>query len=69
MLIQKGTLLVINHSRKGTFEGIAKEDFDTELDEFYPIILASEYVGGMSEDWVAGEAIPCNRKFCQVHVK
>lgn len=69
MLIKKGTLLVIKHSRKGTFEGIAKEDFDTEIDEFYPIILSSDYVGGISENWEAGDVIPCRRSLCQVHVK
>ena len=69
MKIEKGTLLNINHSRKGKFKGIATEDFDAETAEFYPIALAlGQYVRGISTfmEWVEGEEIPCRASLCTI---
>ncbi len=62
MFIEAGTKLTVYDGRKGVFEAIAGDDFDTEKDEFYPIITA-EYVSGMVNDWYPGERIPCRKGF------
>ena len=69
MKIKKGTLCLIKHSRKGTFYGTAKEDFDTEDREFYPIIV-SEIMGvkGLNEEWIEGEEIPCRDSLCEIEI-
>ena len=69
MKVAKGTLLQVNHSRKGKFKGIAEKDFDTDIDEFYPIKLAKgQYVRGLcsGNDWIEGESIPCRNTQCTV---
>jgi len=66
MKVKKGELLEINHTRKGVFKGIAMENFDTEKNEFYPIVLADDLVVGASMDWVKGEKIPCRVSLCSI---
>lgn len=62
MKIQEGDLLNIQHSRKGFFKAIATQDFDTDEEEWYPIVLApDQYVKGMASDWVSGEKISCRK--------
>ena len=66
MQIQKGDLLNIQHRRKGFFKAIATRDFDTDEEEFYPVVLApDQYVKGISldllGDWQSGEKIPCRK--------
>lgn len=71
MKIKKGTLLKVNHSRKGTFEGIAIKDFDTTKEEFYPIALAQKNpIKGISinMEWIEGEEIPCRNSLCKLTV-
>lgn len=65
MLIKAGTKLTVKHSRKGTFEGIAEKDFDTETTEFYPIITL-EYVCGIVNKWLEGERISCRKSLCAI---
>lgn len=65
--VKKGTLLKINHSRKGTFLARAKEDFNLD-DEWYPIVLAVERVDGMNTFWEAGDDIPCRASLCKIEV-
>ncbi len=65
MLIKEGTKLTVRHRRKGTFEGIAMRDFDTETEEFYPI-AAAEIVSDMANEWLQGEEIPCRNTLCVV---
>jgi len=67
MKIKKGELLEINHTRKGVFKGVATEDFDTEKNEFYPIVLAEEIVYRLSTSWLKGEKIPCGKSFCSIN--
>ena len=67
MTIKKGTSLKIQHSRKGTFIGIAKKDFDTE-ETWYPIVLAGDGVEGMNTNWERGEEIPCRKSLCKISV-
>jgi hypothetical protein len=67
MLIKKGQLLNVNHSRKGKFQAVAESDFDTETTEFYPLFLANEqYVRGLVNDWESGEHIPCRSGLCSI---
>lgn len=70
MQIKKGTILKINHSRKGEFLAIVDEDFDTEKTEFYPVSLAEgeKDVRGMNTVWHAGENISCRNSLCTVEV-
>ncbi len=67
MLIQKGTKLLINDIRKGSYLGEAARDFDTEKEEFYPII-AREYVSGMANEWFDGDEIPCRKGLAKISV-
>jgi len=64
MDIQKGSKLVISHSRKGKINCIATDDFNTETTKWYPVV-AAEMVEGRSMDWEEGEKIPCNADFCR----
>ena len=70
MKVNKGTLLDVNHSRKGKFVGIAIRNFDTESETFYPIALAENKVIGamssMNDDWVEGDEIPCRNSLCEI---
>lgn len=65
MNIKKGNVLIIKHSRKGRITVIAERDFDTETEEFYPVVTA-ELVEGISTDWEPGESIPCRGSFCEI---
>lgn len=60
MKVIKGQEFTVKDLRKGTFRAVALQDFDTEVDEFYPV-ATQEYVSGMANDWEAGEQIPCRR--------
>lgn len=60
MFIKKGTKLRVLSRRRGTYEAEAENDFDTELDEFYPVITR-EYVCSLTTEWFPGEHIPCRR--------
>jgi len=66
MLIKKGQKIFVKHKRKGSFNAIAEKDFDTEKDEWYPIILDDDMVDGLNTDWVKGEHIPARRGLCSV---
>ena len=71
MKIKSGSLLEINHERKGRFLAIACADFDTDKEEFYPVAIAeqqTEGVIGLVNEWLPGEEIPCRRSFCNVEV-
>jgi len=68
MKIKKGQMLLVTHSRKGTFKGIAQEDFDTKKEECYPVCVVESYVQGISMGWVEGEEIPCRASLCSVEV-
>jgi len=66
MKIIKGTLLKVNHDRKGIFTGIATEDFDTD-DTFYTIAVAQEKpVEGNVTKWYKGNKIPCRASLCRI---
>lgn len=74
-IIKKGTLLEINHTRKGKFVGIATEDFKLS-DEWYPVAAiankdgAPSAVRGLNPDnvWIAGDEIPCRGTFCKLKI-
>ena len=53
MIINKGTLLVAQHCRQGTFKARALKIFDSDKEEFYPLIL---------EDTTATVLIPTGLK-------
>lgn len=69
MLIKKGTLLNVNHSRKGDFVGFAIQDFDTDTTEFYPIAVAEHKIisgASMFAAWRQGDEVPCRKSLCQI---
>ena len=71
MEIKAGTLLEINHQRKGKFIAIAEQDFDTEKAEFYPVRVAiknKEIVEGLVNEWLLDERIPCRASFCEIKI-
>lgn len=65
MLIKKDQEFTVRHRRKGTFRAKAVRDFDTEKEEFYPVVTC-EYVGGCVNDWIPGEQIPCRKCLCEL---
>jgi len=71
MKIQKGTKLLIKHTRKGTFMAIAASSFDTD-DEWYNVKVADgeDSILGLSAHkyWEAGEDIPCRASLCKIEV-
>lgn len=62
MRVKEGQLVRIFHSRKGLFFAVAVRDFDTEVDEFFPVAVAEGYVYGLSDAWAVGEEIPCKAR-------
>ena len=66
MEIAKDEIVNVHHARKGTFRAIALDAFDTDVDEWFPLAVAEGSVDGMSEDWVAGEKIPCRATMTEV---
>ena len=70
MIIKKGAILDVKHSRSGNWTGIATEDFDTEKDEWYPLALAQEeIVEGMNIFWEKSNDMPARRGLCTVKLK
>lgn len=68
MKIIKGTILKVYHKRKGVFCGKAKRDFDTDKEEFYPIILDEPYLAGMNTEYFKGDDVECRDCLCKVEV-
>lgn len=60
MKIEKGSVVLVCDRRKGKFRAKAQEAFDTEIDEFYPLVTL-DYVSGMTTDWEPGDDIPARR--------
>lgn len=65
MKIKKGEILKITHNRKGTFLAKADRDFDTEKEEFYPVIVLDE-VKGLASIWKKGEYVACRSNHCSI---
>lgn len=63
MKITKGQKLIIKHDRKGKFNAVAKKDFDTEKEEWYPVVVGVDFVEGMASNWIEGEDISCRASF------
>ena len=68
MEIKKGQIVEVEHSRKGYFVAKASSDFDTDVAGFYPLILVTRLVQGMSTSWEEGEEIPCRNSLCKLKV-
>lgn len=69
MKIQKGQLVKVHDCHKGNYIGIARSDFDTEADDWYPVTLAQDKpVCGLQgrAKWFPGEDIPCRRGLSEV---
>ena len=51
-------------------DGIARENFDTETVEFYPINLAQrKEIQGMRRVFAEGEEMPCRNTLCKIKLK
>ena len=69
MIIKKGTVLDVTHSRSGKWRGIAAKNFDTIKDEWYPILLHQEDdVNGLNTDWEKGEEMPARKGLCKIKI-
>lgn len=68
MNITKGQKLLVRHNRKGTFYGMATEDFDSATTEWYPIVIHQDnnIVRGLATDYYPGERIPCRASLCSI---
>lgn len=69
MKIKAGTKLLVKDRRKGDFLGVAEKDFDTEHDEFFPVILDQDYLIGMANVWEMGERVPCRKDISFVEIR
>lgn len=67
MKVEKGQKIRVHDIRKGKFEAVALESFDTEIDEFYPVATL-EFVSGLVNDWDIGERIPCRRGISKIYL-
>lgn len=62
MKIKKGQLLFVRAGiGKSDYKAIAESDFDTETDDWYPVILDQSQLDGLSKSWRKGDVIPCRR--------
>ena len=69
MIVNKGQLIKVTHVRKGVFEAVAAKDFDTEKEEWYPVVVVfGETIEGLSRAWEYGTRIPCRRSLCKIEV-
>ena len=68
MEIKAGTKLRVFHRRHGAFNGIASKDFNTEEDEFYPIVLDDDCVEGLSTTFYKGDNMPLRNIFCEIEI-
>lgn len=71
MKVKKGTKLTVLHARKGTFKGIAAEDFDTkgDPDDFLPIAVDQDVLLGAVNYWPEGNVPPLKRSLTKVRVR
>lgn len=69
MKVKKGTLLQVNHSRSGKWKAKAYKDFDTEKDEWYPLVLVEgEVAQDLTQVWINGQKPPARKGLCRVKV-
>ncbi len=67
MLIKKGQLVEVCHVRKGNFRAIAREGFDTETADSFPLAVAPQVtVPGRGTVWEEGDRIPCKKSLCSI---
>jgi len=64
--ITKGTKVIVEHKRKGSFNAVAYADFDPEKDGFYPLTLDQHYLDGESGAWIEGMEIRVSKSLCSV---
>jgi len=69
MKIKKGQKLRIDCQRKGTYDAVALEAFDTVKDEWYPVALDQDALYGLANVWAKGESIPCRQGQAKVKVR
>ncbi len=69
MKLSKNTTVYVHHKRLGKFMGIVASDFDTDIEEFYPIKLYQHKpVYGLSNVFERGDDIPCRNSFVKIIV-
>lgn len=68
MIINKGTLLIVQHCRQGTFKARALKTFDSGKEEFYPLMLEDTAVYGINTDWFKGDEIPCRASLAKITI-
>ena len=51
-----------------TFKARALKTFDSEKEEFYPLMLEDTAVYGINTDWFKGDEIPCRASLAKIKV-
>ncbi len=69
MKIKKGQKVRVVGSRSGNYDAIAFEDFDTENDEWYSLVLDQERSDGLSTSWSKGERHDGRRGLCKIELR
>lgn len=72
MRIKKGQKLRVNCSRKGAYDAVALEAFDTEKDEWYQVAVdQDEAISGASNGqyWFKGDEIPCRKGHARITIR
>lgn len=69
MKLLKNTIVGVCHKRHGKFTGIVLKDFDTDVEEFYPIaVYQYDPVIGLSTVWNKGDEIPCRKSMVELFI-
>jgi hypothetical protein len=63
MFIKKGTKLRIKFVRKGVFEATAYRDFDTVIEQIYPVITQTDIFDCFVTDCAGGDVIRLHKRF------
>lgn len=69
MILKKDSKVVVHHDRKGTFNAILTEDFDTTSILPFPIILDQDYLHGMSSGWERGDKVPASNSIASIGLR
>lgn len=70
MKISKGTKLTVTDSRNGQYKAVASFDFDTDIDEWYSVVVDQrKMIKGAVNCWYNGDSIPCRRGIATVSIR
>ena len=73
MILKKGTKVLVESRRRGSYRGILGEDVDIDKfnsgkEDYFVEVFAAQIVFGVSEDWQIGESVPCRSGLNKIKV-